>query len=135
MLVIDASAVVELLMATPSGFAIEDHVSGSGESLAAPQLIDVEVLHVLRRFNRAGSLTIERAEEALEEFGDLDITRYGHELLRPGIWRLRDNLSAYDAAYVALADLLSAPIVTCDRRLTRSGGHGVGFRLFDVATF
>ena len=131
MLVIDASAVVELLMATPSGFAIEDHVSGSGESLAAPQLIGVEVLHVLRRFNRAGGLTIERAEEALEEFGDLDITRYGHELLRPGIWRLRDSLSAYDAAYVALADLLSAPIVTCDRRLTRSGGHGVGFRLFD----
>lgn len=109
-------------------------MSESGESLAAPQLIDVEVLHVLRRFNRAGSLTTERAEEALDEFGDLDITRFGHELLRPGIWRLRDNLSAYDAAYVALADLLSAPIVTCDRKLARSGGRGVSFRLFDVAT-
>ena len=133
MLVIDASAVVEVIMATPTGFAIEECVSESGEPLAAPQLIDVEVLHVLRRFHRTDFLTIERSEQALDDFADLDITRYGHEFLRSGIWRLRDNMSAYDAAYVALAELLAAPIVTCDRKLAVSGGHDANFELFGLA--
>ena len=133
MLVIDASAVVELLMATPTGFAIEEHVFSSGESLAAPHLIDLEVLHVVRRFHRTRLLTLERAEQALEDLEGLAITRYGHELLRPSIWRLRDNLTAYDAAYVALAELLDAPIVTCDGKLAQSAGHGVAFRLFGLA--
>ena len=133
MLVIDASAVVELLMATPTGFAIEEHVFSSGGPLAAPHLIDVEVLHVVRRFHRTRLLTLERAEQALEDLEGLAITRYGHELLRPSIWRLRDNLTAYDAAYVALAELLDAPIVTCDGKLAQSAGHGVAFRLFGLA--
>lgn len=133
MLVIDASAVVELLMATPTGFAIEEHVFSSGGPSAAPHLIDVEVLHVVRRFHRTRLLTLERAEQALEDLEGLAITRYGHELLRPSIWRLRDNLTAYDAAYVALAELLDAPIVTCDGKLAQWAGHGVAFRLFGLA--
>ena len=134
MLVIDASAVLELLMATPDGFAVENHVLASGELLAAPHLIDVEVLHVIRRFHRTSLLTLRRSEQALEDFGDLPITRYGHELLRPDMWRLRDNLTAYDAAYIALAELLDAPLVTCDGKLARSSGHGVRFHLFGLAT-
>ena len=117
-------------MATPAGFAIEQRMFGSDEPVAAPHLIDVEVLHVIRRFRRTKQLTAARAEEALDDFGALAIIRYGHEILRPAMWRLRDNLTAYDAAYVALAEVLDAPIVTCDAKLARSGGHGVRFRLY-----
>lgn len=131
MLVIDASAVVEILMVTPRGHAIEEYVFGSGEPLAAPHLIDVEVLHVFRRFHRQRLLTTERCKQALEDLADFPITRYGHLLLHPAIWRLRDHLTAYDAAYVALAELLDAPIVTCDGKLARSTGHNVSFQLFD----
>ena len=133
MLVIDASAVVELLMASPIGSAVEDHVFSSEEPLAAPQLLDVEVLHVLRRFHRTGILSLERSEQALEDLGDLAIRRYGHELLRAGMWRMRNNVTAYDAAYIALAELLEAPVVTCDGKLASSGGHDVSFQLFDLA--
>ena len=97
--------------------------------MAAPHLLDVEVLHVLRRFNRTNRLSAVRAGQALDDLGDLAITRYGHEFLRPAMWRLRNDLTAYDAAYVALAELLDAPVVTCDARLARSRGHGVSFRL------
>ena len=131
MLVVDASAVVELLMASPIGFAVEEFAFLSGEPLAAPQLIDIEVLHVIRRFHRTGVLPLERSEQALEDFGGLAITRYGHEFLRSGIWRLRNNVTAYDAAYIALAELLEASILTCDGKLARSSGHGVRFRLFE----
>ena len=120
-------------MASPIGSAIEDYVFSSGEPLAAPDLIDVEVLHVIRRFHRTGILTLQRSEQALEDFGDLAIRRYGHELLRPGMWRSRNSVTAYDAAYIALAELLEAPIVTCDGRMARSTGHDVTFQLFDVA--
>ena len=130
MLVADASAVVEILMATPTGFAIEQRMFRSGEPVAAPHLLDVEVLHVIRRFHRTHQLTAARAEQALDDLGALAIARYGHEILRPAIWRLRNSLTAYDAAYVALAELLDAAIVTCDARLARSRGHAAIFRLY-----
>ena len=117
-------------MATPTGFAIEQRMFGSGEPVAAPHLLDVEVLHVIRRFNRTNQLTAARAEQALDDLGALAIARYGHEILRPAIWRLRNSLSAYAAAYVALAELLDAPIITCDARLARSHGHGAIFQLY-----
>ena len=130
MLVADASAVVEVLMATPVGLAIERRLFGSDEPVAAPHLLDVEVLHVLRRFDRTNQLTAARAEQALDDLAALAITRYGHELLRPAMWRLRNSLTAYDAAYVALAELLGAPVITCDARLARSRGHAAEFRLY-----
>lgn len=130
MLVADASAVVEILMATPTGLAVEELMFGSQEPIAAPHLLDVEVLHVIRRFNRTNQLTAARAEQALDDFGALAITRYSHEILRPAMWRFRNSLSTYDAAYVALAELLDAPIITCDARLARSHGHGATFRLY-----
>lgn len=131
MLVIDASAVVELLMASPTGSAVGDFVFSSDEPLAAPQLVDIEVLHAIRRFHRTGVLSLDRSEQALEDFGDLPINRYGHEILRAGMWRLRNNVTAYDAAYIALAEILEARIVTCDGKLARSSGHDAGFRLFE----
>lgn len=131
MLVADASAIVELLMATPDGLAIEDCLFAGGEIVAAPHLLDVEVLHVLRRLDRTERVTARRSEQMLEDLGDLAIARYDHEILRPAMWRLRNNLTMYDAAYVALAELIGARIVTCDARLAQSTGHGVAFHLFD----
>lgn len=133
MLVVDASAVVEVVMGTPTGFVIEEAVFGSDESIAAPHLIDVEVLHVVRRCHHQRLLSTERSEQALEDLADLPITRFGHSPLYSAIWRLRDHLTAYDAAYVALAEMLDAPIVTCDGKLARSTGHNVNVRLFDLS--
>ena len=118
-------------MATPTGLAIERRMFGSEEPVATPHLLDVEVLHVIRRFYRTNQLTATRAEQALDDLGALAIARYSHEILRPAMWWLRDNLTAYDAAYVALAELLDAPIVTCDGRLARSRGHAATFHLYD----
>lgn len=120
-------------MATPTGVAIGRRMFDVREDvreIAAPHLVDVEVLHVIRRLHRTRRLTLARAQQALDDFGALEITRYGHELLRPTMWRLRDTLTAYDAAYVALAELLDAPIVTCDAKLARSQGHAASFLLY-----
>jgi predicted nucleic acid-binding protein len=94
-------------------------------TLHAPELLDIEVLQVLRRFEREGSLSPERARECLEDFGSFLIERYPHHLLLDRAWELRANLTAYDAAYVTLAELLRAPLLTCDSRLARAphGAH------------
>jgi predicted nucleic acid-binding protein len=78
---------------------------------------------VLRRYAAAASITAREARLALDDFRSLDIARYGHEMLLPRIWELRTNVTAYDAAYLALAELLRAPLLTCDARLTRAPGH------------
>jgi len=93
------------------------------ESLHAPHLLDIEVAQVLRRFVRRGELSPERARQALEDLAALPLERYSHEQLLPRVWRLRDNLSAYDAAYVALAEILGAALLTRDSRISRAPGH------------
>ncbi len=80
----------------------------------------MEVLHVIRRYNLTGEMTDDRAEEAIRNHLALPIERYSHELLAGRIWQLRTSLTAYDAAYVALAEVLGAPLVTTDARLARS---------------
>jgi predicted nucleic acid-binding protein len=123
LIVVDASAVVELLLATPPGRLVFDRVFEREESLHAPELLDLEVAQVLRRFERGGSLVAARAEEALEDLAALPLERYSHRALLPRAWPLRSNLTLYDAAYVALAELLEAPLLTCDAALARSP-HG-----------
>lgn len=91
-----------------------------GERLAAPELIDLELTSVLRNLTRAKKLTARRASEALEDLGDLPLDRAGHRHLIRRCWELRDNLTTYDAAYVALAELLSVPLITADARLAAS---------------
>ena len=122
MIVIDASALIELLMLTPAGLEIAERVFGSGSSVHAPELIDIEVAQVVRRYERLGDLSSERAEAALEDLTDFRLRRYPHLPLLPRIWELRHNLTAYDAAYVALAEGLDAVVLTRDRRL-RSAPH------------
>lgn len=89
----------------------------------APHLLDVEVAQVVRRFARAGELDQERGRELLQDLLDLRIERYSHELLLPRIWDLRATVTDYDAAYLALAELLGAPLLTRDAKLARALGH------------
>jgi len=122
-IVLDASAALELLLRTRAGEVIEPRVFRPGESLHAPHLLDVEVAQVLRRFARAGDLDEARGREVLQDLVDLRIERYSHELLLPRIWELRHSATAYDAAYLALAELLDAPLLTRDARLAKASGH------------
>lgn len=123
MTVVDASAVLELLLRTPLGLSCERRLLRPGETLCAPHLLDVEVTQVLRRFARAGDLAEERGWQALLDLADLPVVRYSHGPLLGRIWELRHSLSAYDAAYVVLAEALAAPLVTCDGRVGRAHGH------------
>lgn len=97
----------------------------NGESLHAPHLIDVEVLQVIRRYERNGDIDAERARHALGDHLDLPIERYPHDVLFSRMWELRGSVTAYDAAYVALAEALDATLLTADQKLARSAPRGV----------
>jgi predicted nucleic acid-binding protein len=113
-----------MLLRTLTGRLVETRAFSSGESLHAPHLIDLEVAQVLRRHAAAGAIASGRGKQALEVLRDIALIRYPHDLLLERIWQLHDNFSAYDAAYVALAEALDAPLVTCDRKLASPGRHG-----------
>ncbi len=121
MIVLDASAAIELVLRSEAGQAVERRIVD--ESLHAPQLLLIESAQVLRRFAKGGVLTADRAGEAMRDLQDLDVDLYGHEPLMGRIWALRHNLTSYDAAYVALAEAFEAPLVTFDDRLASSPGH------------
>jgi predicted nucleic acid-binding protein len=122
-IVVDASAVLETLLRTPAAAAVEGRLFDSRQTLHAPHLIDVEVAQVVRRYAAAGELDAERGREAIADLADFPLLRYPHDLLLQRIWELRNNLTAYDAAYVALAEVLGAPLLTRDRRLAAAPGH------------
>lgn len=130
MTVVDASAVLEMLLRTTVGARLERRLLARGRSLHAPHLIDVEVAQVLRRYESAGVLTPERGQEALADLAALPLERYPHDVLLPRIWELRRNVTAYDAAYLALAEALRARFVTCDARLAAAPGHRVEVEVF-----
>jgi predicted nucleic acid-binding protein len=122
-IVIDASAMLEFLLNAPASAAIGSRISAAGEALHAPYLIDVEVMQTLRRLSLAKSLSPARARRAFEEYLDMRVERHPHDVLLPRIWNLRHNFTAYDAAYIALAEALEAPLITCDRALGSMPGH------------
>jgi len=115
-IVLDASAVAELLIRTAAGSRVAARIERAS-SLHAPGLIDLEVLQVLRRYRTIGRLTRERGGQAVTDLHDLPLRRYPHDPFLFRIWQLKDNLTAYDAAYIALAEALGAPLVTRDARL------------------
>jgi predicted nucleic acid-binding protein len=122
-IVVDASAVLELLLRTPASARLGTRLLDPAESLEAPHLLDLEVVQVIRRYWLAGELTMERAGEALADFRDLRIHHHAHNPLLARVWELRNNLTAYDAAYVALAEALGVPLLTRDARLAAAPGH------------
>jgi len=122
-IVVDASALLEVLLRTPAAEAVEERLFGGGETLHAPHLLDVEVAQVIRRYAAAGEIDEERGSAALVDLGDFPLRRYPHGFLLPRVWELRSNLTAYDAIYVALAEALGAPLLTLDHRLARAAGH------------
>ena len=123
MIVLDASAAIEWLLQSPAGLRIDKRISSPFQSLHAPHLLDVEVAQVLRRYVRDRTMTEQRGQEALQDFSDLHLHRYSHDFLLPRVWVLRATLTAYDAVYVALAEILDAPLLTCDTRIASAPGH------------
>jgi len=121
-IVTDASAVLELLLRTPAADAVATRLFGTNETLHAPHLLDVEVAQVLRRYAAREEISAARGRGALELLARFPVTRYPHEPLLGRIWALRANLTAYDAAYVALAEALGATLLTRDERLAAAPG-------------
>ncbi len=130
MIVLDASAVVEQLFDTSKGLQIQERCLSGDEGLHCPHLLDIEVAHVVRRYCQQGWISAERAIQAIEDLADFPLTRYAHQPFLYRIWDLRENLTAYDATYVALAELLAAPVVTCDARLASAPGHTATIEVF-----
>jgi predicted nucleic acid-binding protein len=131
MLVVDTSAVLGALAGADPAPGLVERLSRDGD-LHAPHLIDVELLHALRRLSLSGDLSDDRAADVRTDFAELAVVRYPHEELGDRIWELRHNLTAYDAAFVSLAEALGAPLVTCDGRLATAPGHVARIELFDV---
>lgn len=130
MIVLDASAALDWLLQSSAGQRIERRIYSHNESLHAPHLLDLEVAQVLRRLTRDGTVSVHRADEAIQDLMDLRITRYPHFVLLPRVWQLRHNLSAYDAAYVGLAEILGATLITADRRVASASGNSARIELF-----
>ena len=122
MIVLDASALVELILDTPTGQAIAGRIADPSEGLHVPHLVDIEVVQALRRYVREGEIDVDTAATALDDLRALDLQRHAHEPLLERVWELRKNLTAYDAVYVALAEVLDSIVLTCDRRLSQAPG-------------
>jgi predicted nucleic acid-binding protein len=129
-LVVDTSAVVGALAARPPNHALVDRLRADGD-LQAPHLLDVELLHTLRRLVLAGQLSEDRATDVRTDFADLTVVRYGHAPLADRVWELRHSLSAYDATFVSLAEALQVPLVTCDARLAGAPGNVAVVELYE----
>lgn len=129
MLIVDTSAVIEALASTDPDPTLTERLATDGD-LHAPHLVDIEVLAALRSLCIRGELSVERATDARSDFQDLALERHPHGLLADRIWQLRTNLTAYDAAFVALAEVLSAPLVTCDRKLVAVPGVEVAVSVY-----
>lgn len=124
MIVLDASAVVDLLLGTPPfGDAVAEHLRRHDGEAHAPHLLDAEVGQVLRRHIRRGELARPRAERAVERLEQLPLTRYPHTPFLRRALALRENLTVYDALYLVLAEALDAPLLTRDAALARAPGH------------
>jgi predicted nucleic acid-binding protein len=130
-MVIDASAVLELLLRTEKGKKVEGRALAPNERLHAPHLVDVEVTQALRRLTLLKEITPSRAKTALDDHAALLIERSPHYDFLWRIWDLRDSVTAYDAAYVTLAEALEVPLLTCDGKLARSHGHRAKIELIE----
>lgn len=130
MIVVDASAVADLLLDLEPRGSWVSRMLATADSIHAPHHLDVEVLAALRRLVLRGEIDPWRADRGIEDLSDLPIVRYPFRHLNERVWSLRHNMTTYDAAYVALAEALDAPLVTTDRALARSPGHRARIETF-----
>jgi predicted nucleic acid-binding protein len=130
MLVVDTSALLAALADRTPDAPLVSRLADDGD-LHAPHLIDIEILQALRGLVRGGKLSADRADDVRTDVAALAITRYGHEALVGRVWALRDNLTAYDAVFVALSEALGVPLITCDRRL--AAAPGIEVELYPLA--
>ncbi len=128
-MVLDASAAVEWLLQLARADAVSERLTAWDGALHAPHLLGVEVAQVVRRYAAVGDITAQRGADALTDLADLDMVHHPHEPLLPTMWRLRSNLTAYDAAYVALALVLDVPLLTLDAWIAAAPGHGAAVEL------
>lgn len=129
MIVVDTSALIDAVLARPIKPRLLARLSDDGD-LHAPHLIDAEVLHALRRLALTGAVTEDRLADARTDIADVTLTRYPLGPLADRVWQLRHQLTAYDATFIALAEALEVPLVTCDRRLARAGEHRARIEVF-----
>lgn len=122
MIVLDASTLIELILSTAAGKAVARRIAAPDVGLHVPHLADLEVSQVLRRYVREGTIDALTAATALDDMRALDLQRHAHEPFIGRVWALHANLSAYDAAYVALAEVLACPLLTRDVRLAQAPG-------------
>ena len=127
MIVLDSSAAVDYLISGREGQWVASQLEAVDEA-HAPHLLDVEVVAALRTLVSHGSFSAELAGQAVEDLEQINITRYPHVPLLPKMWELRENMSAADASFVALAEALALPLVTTDLRLANAPGLGIEIR-------
>jgi predicted nucleic acid-binding protein len=114
----------------PSAVRIRERLGQAAGGVHIPHLFDVEVLHALRRHSLRGALSGEQGRLILGLLREMTAVRYPHAPLAARIWELKENLTAYDAAYVALAEALDAPLITTDARLAQAPGHNAAMELY-----
>jgi predicted nucleic acid-binding protein len=133
MIVVDASCLLELLLNSPRAKRILEMLDKHADEISAPSLIDVEVCHVLRRYVMLKVVGAQRSKEAVEDLAEFPLERFPHAVLLSRMWQLSNNLTAYDAAYVALAESLECALLTCDGKLASAKGHRAAIKLIDLA--
>ena len=129
MIVLDASLTIEILLRTSVGVAAAVAIAEAGEPICAPDILTLEVLQVLRRLSLSGTIEVAQAKAALERFQQMPVSTYPHRPLASRIWALRQNVTSYDAAYIALAEQLDATLWTHDRKMLSVPGITVQVEL------
>lgn len=129
MIVVDASALVEVLIRSSATASVEDFLVRNRDGLHAPHLLDIECTHVIRHYVQLGIMQSHHARISISGLQDFRLIRHSHVPLLGRVWELRASLTAYDAVYVALAESLGAPLLTRDKRLARSAAAYVQMQL------
>lgn len=130
MIVLDASAIFEWLLRTPVGLTIQQRALPALNQIYVPHLIYIEAIQALRRAVRSQTISAPRGQVAVQDLLDFPLNVYEHYPFLRRVWSLRSNVSAYDAVYIALAESLAAPLITCDSKLASTPGHSAAIELF-----